>query len=536
MKRILKMDVGRLRAVFILALFALLCSAIFCHGADWMRWGGSNNSGNMYCAEKNTPVEFDAGKLKAGSDEIDFSTTKNIKWAVKLGSQSYGNVVVGNGRVFIGTNNEFPRDKRHIGDRSILLCLSESTGELLWQLVIPKHPAGKAIDWDNLGLLCSPTINENRVFIVSTRGEVICLDIEGMKNGNDPPFVDEGKYVVQDTENPPVEPGSKDADIIWRFDMLDELGVLPHNAANGSPLIIGDIVYTTTSNGADFSHNYGYVPSPYSPSVIALDKKSGRLIAEDDGNWFNIFHGQWSSISSGKVNGEDIIFFGGGDGWLYALSAKPVKKADKLALQIKWKADCNPPEYKVKDGKKLKYPDPEGASEIVATPVFYSNRVYVALGQDPEHGDGVGRLLCFDATKSGDITTNGLLWDFKDIKRSLSTVSIDHETGLLFIADFAGFIYCLDAVTGKLFWTYDMKAHVWGSTLVADGKVYAGDEDGDFVILPAKKDFNPKTEKPLFETNLGSPIYSTPVIANGVLYISTPLYLYAITNANIGGK
>ena len=60
--------------------------------------------------------------------------------------------------------------------------------------------------------------------------------------------------------------------------------------------------------------------------------------------------------------------------------------------------------------------------------------------------------------------------------------------GLLFVGDFSGFLYCFDADTGKLYWTHDMKAHMWGSTLVADGKLYVGDEDGDFVVLAATKD------------------------------------------------
>ena len=84
-------------------------------------------------------------------------------------------------------------------------------------------------------------------------------------------------------------------------------------------------------------------------------------------------------------------------------------------------------------------------------------------------------------------------------------MSIDPETGLLFVGDFSGFVHCLDAETGKLYWTHDMKAHMWGSTLVADGKVYVGDEDGDFVVLAASKE-----KKMLSETNLGAPVYSTP--------------------------
>ena len=71
--------------------------------------------------------------------------------------------------------------------------------------------------------------------------------------------------------------------------------------------------------------------------------------------------------------------------------------------------------------------------------------------------------------------------------------------GLLFVGDFSGFLHCLDAETGKLYWTHDMKAHIWGSTLVADGKVYVGDEDGDFVVLAATKE-----KKIISTTNLGA--------------------------------
>ena len=49
-----------------------------------------------------------------------------------------------------------------------------------------------------------------------------------------------------------------------------------------------------------------------------------------------------------------------------------------------------------------------------------------------------------------------------------------------------------------------MLAAVWGSPLVADGKVYLGDEDGDVVVLQAGK-----TMKMLAEINVGSAVYGT---------------------------
>jgi len=516
-------------------LCACLGSGLATHAADWPQWGGTPGR-NMYSPAKGLPGHFSAEKnatvkFKGDGTEVDPANLKQLKWVAKLGSQSYGNATVSNGRVFVGTNNEVPRDNRHAGDRSILMCFDEQSGELLWQLVVPKLASGKVNDWENLGLLTSPTIEGDRVYIVTSRCEVMCLDVKGLANGNDGPFKDEAKYAVKDvllergkpTERPapPIEPGPKDADIIWVYNMMDDLGVFPHNASNCSVLLVGDLLYACTSNGQDWTHSN--IPSPNAPSFVALNKHTGELAGEDDAKIGpRIYHGQWSSPSTGTVNGKQHVYFGGGDGFLYAFDNEPVKDGDTSWLKKYWWFDCNPPEYKVgKDGKPIKYPAAEGPSEINSTPVFYKDRVYVATGQDPEHGEGVGRLLCIDATKTGDVTSSALLWDYKGIHRSISTVSIDPDTGLLFVGDFSGYIHCLDAETGKLYWTHDMKAHMWGSTLVADGKVYCGDEDGDLVVFEAGKE-----KKILSEMNLGSPIYSTPVVANGALYIASNSHLF----------
>jgi outer membrane protein assembly factor BamB len=508
----------------ILISFALhLFGGAWIYAEDWPQWGGHDAGRNMYSPAKNLPDRFDPGAFKRGTEEIDLSTTTNVKWVAKLGSHALGNPTVANGRVFVGTNNETPRDPQHQKDRSILMCFNEETGEFLWQLVVPKLKSGIVNDYPGYGLFSSAKIEGDRVYLVTTRCEVLCLDVNGMANGNTGPYKDEAQYMVLDLDQPPATIGPKDADIIWRYDMMHELGVFPHNGSNCSPLIIGDRVYVNTSNGPDWSHIN--VPSPYSPSFIALNKQTGELEAEDDaGIGFRLLHGQWANPSAGHVNGRWLLFYGGGDGWCYAFDAEPVPGEDgESKLSTVWKLDCNPAEYRAKP-----YSQADGPSEIISTPVFYKNRVYVAIGQDPEHGEGVGNLVCIDATKEGDITQTGVIWSYHGIHRSMSTVSIDPETGLLFAADYSGYIHCLDADSGELHWIYAMKAHVWGSTLVADGKVYIGNQDGDFVILPARKDFDPKKEQPISETNLQAPIASTPIVANGVLYVASNTHLYAI--------
>jgi len=180
--------------------------------ADWPVWGG-NASRNMVSPEKKVLFDFDPGDM--GEDEkVDLKTTKNIKWVAKLGSQAYGNVTIANGYVFVGTNNESPRDSGKKGDRGVVLCLDEKTGKLKWQLVIPKLGAGKVSDWEYIGVCSSPAIDGDKVYVVTNRCEVVCLDINGLEDGNNGPFKNEADYIkpkgMQDSLNEEL-----DADILW---------------------------------------------------------------------------------------------------------------------------------------------------------------------------------------------------------------------------------------------------------------------------------------------------------------------------------
>ncbi len=235
---------------------------------DWPQWGGNDPGRNMYSPAKGLPSQFEPGKFKPNSEDVDISTTKNVKWVVKLGSQTYGNPVVANGKILVGTNNATPRDERFTDDKSILMAFNEYNGDYLWQLVVPKLASGKVNDWEYLGILSSPLVENERVYLTTSRCEVIALDINGQSNGNQGPFMDEGQY-MPGPGKPAVKVQEKDADILWRYDMMDQLGVFPHNATNSSPIAVGDKLFVCTSNGQDWTHVN--IPSPLSPSFIALD-------------------------------------------------------------------------------------------------------------------------------------------------------------------------------------------------------------------------------------------------------------------------
>ena len=125
------------------AMTTVLLAGTLAQAVEWPQWGGNDPGRNMYSPAKGFPEKFEPGKFKQNSEEIDLSTTKNVKWVAKLGSQTYGNPVVAGGKVFVGTNNASPRDPKFKDDRSCLYALKETNGEFLWQLAVPKLASGK---------------------------------------------------------------------------------------------------------------------------------------------------------------------------------------------------------------------------------------------------------------------------------------------------------------------------------------------------------------------------------------------------------
>jgi len=484
---------------------------------DWPMWGGTP-SRNMVAEAKGLPDDFSSGKFLPKSETIDPKSTKNIRWVAKLGSQTYGTPAIAGGRVYVGTNNEAPRDPKQLGDRGVLMCFDEKTGDYLWQLVIPKLGAGKVSDWEFVGLCSSVAIEGDRGYVVSNRGELICFDVKGLADGNDGPFKDEAKFSSVDGK--PVELHDKLADIIWVSDIRTDLGIFPHNVSSCSPVVVGDKIFMATSNGVDWSHLN--IPAPFAPSLVAVDKTTGKLIAEEaSGVAQRVLHASWSSAAYTTVKGKPLIVWGGGDGFCYGFETEPYQHAEGFAaLKEVFRYDADPPEYRTKNGAPIKYATHDGPSEIIATVVVDKERAYMVIGQDPEHGDGVGMMSCIDLTATGDISGKPV-WVNKSIGRSISTPSVVGD--LIFQAEYNGNIHCLDAKTGKSLWVHETNSRIWSSTLVADGKVYCGNEDGEIVILKAGR-----TKQLIGKVDFYTPVYCSPVVANNVLFVGTHTHLFAV--------
>ena len=202
---------------------------------DWPQWAGSDSK-NMVSSETGLPESFVPG-AKRPEGTIDLATARNVRWGVRFANAIYSTPSIAEGKIFVGAMEQ---------GNGLLVCLEAATGKLLWKWKAPPKKFPHDIDGfllgiheipPQMGVCSSPTVSGGRVYFVSHRFEVLCLDV----------------YALAGTE-----PG--EASVVWLFDMQEKVGAFPCDAANGSPIIDGDLLYVPTSNGIDrnlFLHSAG---------------------------------------------------------------------------------------------------------------------------------------------------------------------------------------------------------------------------------------------------------------------------------------
>lgn len=534
---------------------------------DWPQLGGSSLRNNTPETGP-LPPTWNVGKFDRRTGAWDASTSKNIRWVANLGGQTYGNPVVAGDKVFVGTNNGSGYIDRYSAETDLgcLLAFDRASGDFLWQHSSEKLDSGPVHDWPLQGICSTPLVEGNRLWFVTNRGEVRCLDTEGFRDGHDDGLAQPPEIVA----NP------QEADVIWVYDMMAELGVSQRNMAASSVTVLGDLLFVNTGNGTGKSGDT--LPAPEAPSFLCLDKQTGELVWADNSPGANILHGQWSSPAVGVIDSVAQAIFAGGDGYIYSFQADRGTEGKPTLL---WKFDCNPKQSiwsLAGDGDR---------NYIIGTPVIYNENVYVAVGADPELGEGKGCLWCIQATLRGDVSpelamrvaegkkvpldhkipqavdpsqdevaipnpNSAALWKYtgfdldgdgqlgfkETLHRTLGTVVIRDD--LLYVVDLAGILHCVDIADwesgspgqAKAHFTADLLAQSWSSPLIADGRLFVADEDGDIAIFSLAKD----ASEPIDEINMGTSLYTTPVAAGDTLFISGRDKLFAIGFPDDAGK
>ena len=423
-------------------------------------------------------------------------TGENVAWVAELGSYSYGGPVVGGGDVpggivLVGTNNDNPRDPLLTGDLGVLLALSLSDGRFLWQATHPKLDAD--LDYPFQGLCSAPLVVGDRVYYLANNAELVALDLNGFRDGeNDGPFLSEDL------------PGEAQADFVWRLDLRSTLGVVPHFMSASTPAVDGELLFVHTSNGGDES---GSVAAPDAASFLAVERATGKVVWSDATASGGLIDGQWSSPRVANLGGRRQVLFGGGDGRLYSFEPSTGRSL--------WSFDAN----------ASARPPPQGRDRnaFVATPIVADDRIFVAVGRDPEVGSAPGGLWSLKGDGEGVVGNDIVRWwvGGKAFGRSIADVAI--FDGVLYAADVEGYVLAIEVSTGRELWRYDALASVWATPAVIDGLLFVADTDGEVAILEAGR-----TLELLREVQMPAAIYRAPVVSEDKLLLMTGTTLYAL--------
>ncbi len=496
--------------------------------ADWPMLG-RDGTRNGVSAEVGAPTQW---SLEERKDDRVIRAARGIRWSAPLGSQTHSSPIVSGGLVWIGTNTA----KAGVEAHSVLKCFRVADGKQMYEYDSPKLDS-RVNDPGWTGLGSSPLIEGDRLWLATNRSEVLCLDIGPLMRG----------------EGPPRE--------LWKLDLIKAFDIFPHVPIMGPPrpCSIGPSwngrIFVTTNNGVGEDHVR--VPKPEAPNLVCLSKETGEVYWKDNSPGANILVSQFASPTVTEIRGQVQVIVPQSDGW--------VRSFEPLTGEKLWEFDINAKVAVHSLNRSTR-------NSLLGNAVVYEDRVYLASGQDAEKGEGPGRLVCIDPTKRGDVSSelamdadgkplprrrvqevdpkagekaipnpnSALVWEFVSLGKkfedamhgTMSSVAV--ANGLVIAADRAGLVHCFDAKSGQQHWSHDTFAATWASPLIVDDKVYVTDEDGDVAIFGLSADpvvALPKVNgapQPLREISMVEPIYSTPIFANGVLYLATRTMLFAI--------
>jgi outer membrane protein assembly factor BamB len=276
--------------------------------------------------------------------------------------------------------------------------------------------------------------------------------------------------------------------LVWERSLHEEYGVISgYGGRTHTPIVDEDLVIISFLNSSWGPHARG------SHRYVAFNKGTGAVVwwAEPGGPPYDT---TYSTPVVAVVGGVRLLIGGNADGGVYAL--------------------------KVRTGEKV-WGFKASERGINVSVVCGGDRVYLAHSEENIDSVAMGRVVCIDATGTGDVTKTHEVWRLDEVPAGYSSPAL-HD-GTLYICDNSANLLAIDAASGKLRWKHSVGTVMKGSPVVADGKIYVGEVNGKFLILKPGKDSCETVSEVAFTRPDGTvvEIFGSPAIANGRVYFTT---------------
>jgi len=262
----------------------------------------------------------------------------------------------------------------------------------------------------------------------------------------------------------------------WQRSLAEEYGRFENRfAASSSPLLYNDLVILQCDHYGD---SY----------AIGIEQATGR------NRWKTDRPEAWLSWASPQLvptaaGGEELILCGS-------------RKVDALDPA---------------SGKKL-WTVGGMSHECIPTPVFAEGRLYVVSGPKSPS-------MAIEPGGRGDVTETHVRW--KNTRGAPFVPSAILVGSRYYLVDDAGIATCLSTKDGRRVWQKRLSGQFTASPVAGDGKIYFVDESGQTTVISAES----KGYKKLAVNPLGEPVYASPAISQGEIFIRTTGHLYCINGA-----
>lgn len=255
-----------------------------------------------------------------------------------------------------------------------------------------------------------------------------------------------------------------DGEILWRKNVTDEGGEAPTWGYSSSPLVVDNLVLV--QGGGDCR-------------TIAYDKMTGDVVWKSGSGIAG-----YAALSEMNIAGNQIVLAFHGTG----LAAVTVEEGTEL-----WNKDWTT-RYNVN----------------ATTPVVVEDKVLITSGY------GTGSMLL--AIKSDRADS---LWDSKAFSAHHSDPHIIDGYIYGYSGDSfqnKGAFKCIDLKTGEEKWSTNEIG--WGTCVLVDGYLLCSDIKGNIALVrPSPSKFIKLTSLPSALGDIKGPVWTTPVVSNGHLYL-----------------
>lgn len=419
-------------------LFVATALAASAESFDWPQWQGPDRDA----------VSKETGLLKEWPKQ-----GPPLVWELKDLGGGYSAPSIADGRIFGMSKRD---------DKEVVWALSEADGKALWATPLDQPPS-QGMPQGQEGPACTPTVDGERLYVISNGGQLACLQVA-------------------------------DGKVLWHRSLPEDFGGrVPTWSYRESPLIDGDKVVCT--------------PGGTDATLVALDKLTGKVI------WKSQVPDAPARGPAGPRGGARRGGFRQ-SGASYASAIAIDFDGQRQYVQFLAKTLVG---VAATDGKVLwQYNKPANGNAInCSTPLYHDGFVFAASAYGA--GGGLAKLV---KDADGNIKAEEVWFSKKMQNHHGGVVYFD---GCLYGANGGnegGALVCLDFKTGNVLWNQREEERApKGSIALADGRLYYRCENGTMLLIePSAKEY---LERGRFEQpdRSKSPDWSHPVIANGKLYL-----------------